>query len=192
MHFRKLYRKPPDVGANLTALWAAAPTPEAQANVEAFITRTGGMPGETVKDATRTRRNTGNEAAGRSAERLTRKWLERKGFSVTKSQDSQGAADLVAGKADGTWWVQCKSVSDYTPGCANIGVRELLGLSTFKRREIGPYQWLVCVVWMRGSDDRPLVVVKIDHEGNVTVSGQPAIEVAKEIERMLEAWGWEP
>ena len=188
---RRYIPKPPHVRANLAALWAAAPTPEAQARVEAFVERTGGLPG--AKDTTRkARQGESNEAAGRRYERLTRARLEADGYTVTKSQDSKGAADLVAYGPKGTRLVQVKSVSTYTPGCANEGIREILGLATFKAPRVGPGITREVWCWMRGTEDKPLVIVRIDHAGQVKVSGEPAAEVAKEVTRMLEAWGWEP
>lgn len=179
-----------DIAAGLEALRATAPTPEARANVERFIERTGGMPAQ--RDTTpASKRNTGNETAGREYEALTRAYLRSRGYTVVKSEASQGAGDLVAVGARGTRFIQVKSVSTYTPGCANAGLREVLGLGKFKNVQVAEGTTRECWVWMRGIRNTPLVRVVVDHAGQVRVSGQPAQEVVKEVQRMLEAWGWQ-
>lgn len=186
---KKYIPKAPDIAGNLAALYAAAPDAEAQARVEAFVERTGGLPaGRDTRG--KAKQGESNEAAGRRYERLTAARLRADGYTVTRSQDSKGAADLVAYGPRGTRVVQVKSVSDYTPGCANAGLRELLGLGPFKAVAAGPGISRECWVWMRGTNDAPLVIVRVDHAGNVRVAGVPAAEVAREVERMLEAWGW--
>lgn len=188
---RYIPKSKPSVRDNLTVIWAMSPDAESDARVADYIARMGGV--APARDtSTHAKRGESNEAAGRKYERLTRRALEAEGYTVTKSQDSKGAADLVAYGPKGTRLVQVKSASDYTPGIANQGLRELLGLSTFKAVAVGPRITREVWAWMRGSDDKPLVIVRVSPKGRVTVEGGPAVEVAKEVGRMLEAWNWQP
>lgn len=186
---------PPPITARDTigAMRAFSPTVQAQANIEAMAERWGVPsvePSEAEQRAAeaRSRRARANQKAGAKYENLTARALRQEGYTVTRSQDSRGAADFVAVSARGVRLVQVKSISTFTPGCANEAVRDWLGLGAFKLVHCPPDTSRDVWVWLRGSDTAPAVIVTIDHAGTLDASGPGCCDVLMEARRMLGAW----
>src|SRR4051812_34460298 len=100
--------KAPTTEQVAAALLFGAPTKEGQGRAEAVVARwTEGQ----ATDPERSRRSKANAEAGRRYEALTRALYRRAGYTVTTSQFSQGAADLVAVSEAETLFIQVKSIS---------------------------------------------------------------------------------
>lgn len=123
---------------------AITATPEAQARVGDFTERVLGVPATAADPAPKRGTANRNRLRGLAVEghyggKGASAVLTREGYRVARSQDSKGAADVWAVKADPAApgpvarLVQVKRVGAYAPAALNDAVRRFLGLGTWAR-----------------------------------------------------------